>query len=91
VAGAVVAGSFHACNLRCPYCYVAKSAEKMDEPVGHAAVAAVVRSAAANGFATVKLKYAGGEASLNHHLMLQLHAYAKELTACAVPELARWL
>jgi uncharacterized protein len=71
----------NACNLRCPYCYVAKSAEKMDEPVGHAAVAAVVRSAAANGFAAVKLKYAGGEASLNHHLMMQLHAYAKELTA----------
>ena len=71
----------NACNLRCPYCYVAKSAEKMDEPVGQAAVAAVVRSAAGHGFATVKLKYAGGEASLNHHLMLRLHARARELTA----------
>jgi uncharacterized protein len=71
----------NACNLRCPYCYVAKSSEKMDEPVGHAAVAAVVRSAAAHGFATVKLKYAGGEASLNHHLMLRLHTRARELTA----------
>jgi uncharacterized protein len=71
----------NACNLRCPYCYVAKSGEKMDESVGHAAVAAVVRSAAAHRFATVKLKYAGGEASLNHHLMLRLHAHARELTA----------
>jgi uncharacterized protein len=71
----------NACNLRCPYCYVAKSAEKMDEPVGQAAVAAVVRSAAMHGFTAVKLKYAGGEASLNHHLMLRLHARARELTA----------
>ena len=73
----------NACNLRCPYCYVAKSEEKMDEPVGQAAVEAVVRSAATHGFAAVKLKYAGGEASLNHHLMLLLHARARELTAAS--------
>ena len=71
----------NACNLRCPYCYVAKSSEKMEEPVGNAAVEAVVRSAATHGFSGVKLKYAGGEASLNHHLMLRLHARAKELVA----------
>lgn len=71
----------NACNLRCPYCYVAKSNEKMEEPTGIAAVEAVVRSAAVHGFAGVKLKYAGGEASLNHHLMLRLHARAKELVA----------
>jgi uncharacterized protein len=71
----------NACNLRCPYCYVTKSAEKMDEPTGHAAVDAVVRSAVTHGFSTVKLKYAGGEASLNHRLMLSLHASARKLTA----------
>ena len=69
----------NACNLRCPYCYVAKSSEKMDEPVGMASVEAVVRSAVANGFPAVKLKYAGGEASLNHRLMVKMHARAKEL------------
>ena len=73
----------NACNLRCPYCYVAKSNEKMEEPTGTAAVEAVVRSAVTHGFAGVKLKYAGGEASLNHHLMLRLHARAKELTAAS--------
>jgi uncharacterized protein len=71
----------NACNLRCPYCYVTKSAEKMDESTGYAAVDAVVRSAITHGFSTVKLKYAGGEASLNHRLMLSLHARARELTA----------
>ena len=69
----------NACNLRCPYCYVNKSAEGMDEPVGRAAVEAVMRCAVANGFPAIKLKYAGGEASLNHHLLMRLHAYARTI------------
>ncbi len=40
----------NACNLRCPYCYVNKSAEGMDEPTGRAAVEAVIRSAIEHGF-----------------------------------------
>lgn len=69
------------CNLRCPYCYVNKSAEAMDEPTGRAAVESIMASAVANGFRTVKLKYAGGEASLNHRLVTALHQYAEELAA----------
>ena len=30
-----------------------------------------------HGFPAVKLKYAGGEASLNHRLMLSMHAHAQ--------------
>lgn len=71
----------NACNLRCPYCYVNKSGEGMDEATGRAAVEAVMRSAVEHGFPAVKLKYAGGEASLNHRLMVSLHAYARELAA----------
>jgi uncharacterized protein len=71
----------NACNLRCPYCYVHKSDEGMDEATGRAAVRAVMRSAVEHGFRAVKLKYAGGEASLNHGLMLGLHAFAKDLAA----------
>ena len=71
----------NACNLRCPYCYVNKSAEGMDESVGHAAVEAVIRSAAAHGFPAVKLKYAGGEASLNRRLMLSMHNHARTFAA----------
>jgi uncharacterized protein len=69
----------NACNLRCPYCYVNKSGEPMDEPTGHAAVKAVMKSAADHGFTAVKLKYAGGEASLNYRLMTQLNAHARVL------------
>jgi uncharacterized protein len=73
----------NACNLRCPYCYVQKSAEGMDESTGRAAVEAVIRSAVSQGFPAVKLKYAGGEASLNHRHMIAMHAYAKALAADA--------
>lgn len=71
----------NACNLRCPYCYLTKSAEGMDEATGRAAVDAVVRSAVAHGLPAVKLKYAGGEASLDHRLVLRLHEYARQVTA----------
>ncbi|HEY3907965.1 MAG TPA: radical SAM protein [Streptosporangiaceae bacterium] len=81
-AGRVLTAWLHvtnACNLRCPYCYVNKSADGMDEHIGHSAVDAVFRSAVANGFPAVKLKYAGGEASLNHRLMLSMHERARTL------------
>src|SRR5215472_490085 len=71
----------NACNLRCPYCYVSKTTEGMDESVGLAAVDAVVSSALAHGFPAVKLKYAGGEASLNHRLVLRVQEHAREITA----------
>lgn len=71
----------NACNLRCPYCYVHKTSAGMDEPTGRASIDAVLASAAAHGFRAVKLKYAGGEASLNGRLVLKLDAYARERAA----------
>lgn len=71
----------NACNLACPYCYVRKSASAMDERTGIAAVDAVMRSAVKHGFSTVKLKYAGGEASLNRDLVLCLDGYARSRAA----------
>ena len=68
----------NACNLRCTYCYLNKTAEAMREDTGRAAVDAVFRSALANGFRAVKLKYAGGEATLNFRLIQTLHDYARQ-------------
>ncbi len=68
-----------ACNLACPYCYLNKSGQAMDEATGFAAVDAVFRSAIAEKFKTVKLKYAGGEATLNFPLVIKLHDYATQL------------
>jgi uncharacterized protein len=70
----------NACNLRCPYCYIDKTDEGMADETGLAAVDALVRAAVEHGFGTVKLKYAGGEATLNHHLVLALHDYAAKVT-----------
>lgn len=69
----------NACNLRCTYCYVDKSEEAMDEATGRAAVDAVFRSAQQHGYSQVKLKYAGGEATLNFGLVRRLHIYASSL------------
>lgn len=67
------------CNLDCAYCYVPKSAESMSQEVGQGAVDAVFRSALNNQFGGLKLKYAGGEATLNFPLILHLHRYARRL------------
>ncbi len=69
----------NACNLTCDYCYVSKSPERLGLERGRQAVEAVFRSALANGFGEVKLKYAGGEATLNFPLVLKLHDYARQL------------
>ncbi len=71
----------NACNLRCTYCYIDKSEEPMEEATGYAAVDAIFRSAQQHGYPKVKLKYAGGESTLNFGLVMQLHAYAEELAA----------
>jgi uncharacterized protein len=71
----------NACNLRCTYCYLHKTDEPMDAATGRAAVDAIVRSARKHGYRAIKLKFAGGEASLNLPLVWELHAYAQEQTA----------
>jgi uncharacterized protein len=71
----------NACNLHCAYCYVRRSGGAMDGDVGFSAVDAVFRSARANGFRAVKLKYAGGEPTLNWSLVCALHERARLLSA----------
>jgi uncharacterized protein len=67
------------CNLRCPYCYLHKTPDEMSEDVALQTVDAVFRSAVLHGFQQVKLKYAGGEASLNFRHVLAVHDYASRL------------
>lgn len=66
------------CNLRCDYCYISKTSDAMDMARGRQAVDAVIRSALAHGFRRIKLKYAGGEATLNPSLIFATHQYARE-------------
>ncbi len=69
----------NACNLRCNYCYLAKTNESMDEQIGRQSIDAIFRSARANDFSKVKIKYAGGEATLNFALVTNLHDYARQV------------
>ena len=71
------------CNLRCPYCYVNKTPDRMEVERGRGAVEAVFRSAERRGFEAVKLKFAGGEASLNFPLVLSLFDHARSLAQAA--------
>jgi uncharacterized protein len=50
----------------------------MNESVGYASIDAVIRSAVKSNFRSIKLKYAGGEATLNLGLVFKLDNYARE-------------
>lgn len=67
------------CNLRCSYCYLPHVREDMSSKTGRAAIDAIFRSATANGFTQIKLKYAGGEPLLRFALVEELHTYAQLL------------
>jgi uncharacterized protein len=69
----------NSCNLRCSYCYVALSNDTMTEETGRAAMKALFATALANGFHAVRLKYAGGEASIAWRLVQVLHRHAQDL------------
>jgi len=71
----------NACNLRCTYCYLTKTNEAMDTSTGRAAIDAVFRSAIRHQLKAVKLKYAGGEPTLNFRLVRALHEHARSLAA----------
>ncbi len=64
------------CNLRCHYCYLEKTHEDLPDDVGRRAIDAVFRSALKHNMHSIKLKYAGGEASLHMKSLIALHDYA---------------
>jgi uncharacterized protein len=72
-----------ACNLNCPYCYVRKRPCTMSEQVGRWAVDRLVEMACHDGYKTLKIKYAGGEPTLNFPLIQLLHARAARRTSDA--------
>ncbi|MBC7226170.1 MAG: SPASM domain-containing protein [Thermoflexales bacterium] len=75
------------CNLRCAYCYAPRGDADMSPEVGQAAVEGAIRAARAGGFRALKLKYAGGEPTLNLPTLRAVHEYARARTAQAGLEL----
>lgn len=68
----------NACNLACDYCYLNKTDEKLSLELGYESIDAIFRSAIAGGFNEVKIKYAGGEATLNLATVFEIDRYARE-------------
>lgn len=69
----------NACNLDCPYCYVRKSSASMNEVIGKQTLDKLFSIAKNEGFKSLKIKYAGGEATLHIERIKTLHTYAKQL------------
>lgn len=67
------------CNLSCKYCYVEKTSESMHEHTARHAVASIFATAASKGYKKVKIKYAGGEPTLQANLLIQIHCSAESL------------
>jgi uncharacterized protein len=65
-----------ACNLTCPYCYVHKSPRAMCPEVGYRAVDALMEIAIRHCYTGLKLKYAGGEPTLNFSVIQAIHDHA---------------
>jgi uncharacterized protein len=68
----------NACNLRCQYCYIEKTSEYISEDTAYKSIDAIFRSAKSHNFKAVRLKYAGGEASLLLTRVIEVHDYAIE-------------
>jgi uncharacterized protein len=69
-----------ACNLNCPYCYVKKRPTAMSLEVGRRAVERLVATAVGHGYSSLRLKYAGGEPSLNFSVVRAVHNHAMRRT-----------
>jgi uncharacterized protein len=72
-----------ACNLNCPYCYVHKRPATMSADTGRRAVDRLVELAQRHGYSALKIKYAGGEPTLNFAVVEAIHAHAARHAAQA--------
>ncbi|MBU0578504.1 radical SAM protein [Patescibacteria group bacterium] len=60
------------CNLRCKYCYVRKTNEKMNKKTGVKAIQNIIRDAKKNNFKKITIKFSGGECLLEFNYVLEL-------------------
>lgn len=68
------------CSLSCEYCYIKKSQVKMTQNTALRIVDKIFAVADLKGYKRVKLKYAGGEPTLEPDLLMQTQLYAEKLS-----------
>ena len=66
-----------ACNLACAHCFVSKDVRRMDLETGLQAVDRLFALAKQHGHPGVKIKYAGGEPTMNWDMIPALHQRAQ--------------
>lgn len=67
------------CNLRCTYCYVNKTQDKMTDNIAKKATEKIFESAKKHGFKKITFKFAGGEPLLEFKKILSVVNQAKAL------------
>jgi len=66
----------NACNLRCPYCYIHKSADHLAPEAARRLLATIEATAASGRVARIHARYAGGEPMLRFDAMRAFHERA---------------
>lgn len=69
----------NSCNLRCTYCYVYKTSNKMNDEIAINATKKIFQSAKKHGFKKITFKFAGGEPLLELNKVLSVVNQAKAL------------
>lgn len=68
------------CNLSCHYCYLAFNGKHMEKETAQRAIDAIFRSAVSQNYSRVKIKYAGGEPTLNFKTLMIAQNHAEMLS-----------
>ena len=66
----------NACNLRCPYCYIHKSADHLEQSAAQRILDTIEATAQAGHYDVIHARYAGGEPMLRLDAMRDFHAEA---------------
>lgn len=75
------------CNLRCTYCYVWKSQDKMSEETGKKSIKKIISDSKRYGFKKITIKFSGGEPLLEFPLILDLVHLGRKLAKQAKIEI----
>lgn len=75
------------CNLRCTYCYVWKTQDKMSDEIARKSIITIIESAKKHAFKKITIKFSGGECLLEFSKVLDLVYLGKKLAKQAKIEI----
>ncbi len=75
------------CNLRCTYCYVWKTNDKMSKEIAQESIKKIIESAKKNNFKKITIKFSGGESLLVFSQLLEIVSLGRKLAKKAKIEI----